>query len=392
MSLSRTAAPLTTTRRQRSRPAAAMSFALTQTLAPNPATSRGTFTSIATDPTGQKLVYCQARSVVIRPLAPTEPTLVYTQHAHATTVAKISPSGYYCASADVSGNVRVWDLAGSEQVLKLEIRALGGRITDLVWDGESKRIGVVGEGKDRFGHFFLLDSGSSCGEVSGHSKVTNTIAIKTTRPYRAVTAGDDGSLVFYHGVPFKYNKATSLHASFVQAVSYAPNGAVFVSVGSDGKAFLYDGTTGDEKGSLADKGGESAHRGTIFSCAFSADSQQILTCGADGLLKVWDATSGALAACFDLNGKATVSTGNKADDQLVGCTFAAGRDKAVAVSLGGEIIVVDVGSGAISKLHGATRAISAASLVDDGQGGLLAGESLANRGLARPHTLKALAL
>lgn len=335
-------------------------------------TTRGTFTSIATDPTGTKLVYCQSRTVVIRPLSASDPTIVYAQHAHPTTVAKISPSGYYCASADVSGNVRVWDLAGTDQVLKLEIKALGGRITDLVWDGESKRIGIVGEGKDKFGHFFLVDSGSSCGEVTGHSKVTNTIAMKTTRPFRAVTAGDDGNIVFYNGVPFKYAKSISTHKSFVQCVSYAPNGSHFVSVGSDGKAFVYDGSTGDMQHSLTD-GGDSAHKGTIFSCAFSSDSTSILTCGADGLLKVWD-VSGSLTKSFDLNGKNAVSTTSKADDQLVGCTFAEGKEKAVAVSLAGEINIVDIKSGEMAKLHGATKAISSASLVRSPEGNLIAGE------------------
>lgn len=351
-----------------------MSFKLAQILAPNPTTSRGTFTCISTDPTGKNLVYCQSRTVVIRPLDSSAPTIVYAQHAHPTTVARISPSGYYCASADVSGNVRVWDLAGTDQVLKLEIKALGGRITDLVWDGESKRIGVAGEGKDKFGHFFLIDSGSSCGEVTGHSKVTNSIAIKTTRPYRAVTVGDDTKIVFYNGVPFKYAKSISTtHNNFVQSVKYAPNGTLFVSVGSDGKAFLYDGSTGEVQGNLLDQG-QNAHKGTIFSCSVSPDSSEILTCGADGLVKLWSST-GSLIKTFDLNGKNAVSSNNKSDDQLVGCTFAEGKEKAVVVSLVGEINVIDLkGGGEISKLHGATKAISSASLVRSAEGNLVAGK------------------
>ncbi|KAG5644698.1 hypothetical protein DXG03_007921 [Asterophora parasitica] len=54
-----------------------------------------------------------------------------------------------------------------------------------------------------------MDSGSSTGEIAGHSKTIKT------------------------------------HTKFVQDVQYAPSGDHFVSVGSDAKIFLYDGKTGD---------------------------------------------------------------------------------------------------------------------------------------------------
>jgi WD repeat-containing protein 1 (actin-interacting protein 1) len=50
---------------------------------------------------------------------------------------------------DVAGNVRIWDTVGEEQILKSEIKAISGRITDIAWDSESKRIIAVGEGKER---------------------------------------------------------------------------------------------------------------------------------------------------------------------------------------------------------------------------------------------------
>jgi WD repeat-containing protein 1 (actin-interacting protein 1) len=82
-----------------------------------------------------------------------------------TTVAKFSPSGYYVASGDVSGTVRVWDAVGEEMTLKSETRVISGRISDVAWDGEGQRIIAVGEGKERFGHAFTFDSGNTVGEV-----------------------------------------------------------------------------------------------------------------------------------------------------------------------------------------------------------------------------------
>ena len=69
--------------------------------------------------------------------------------------------------------VRIWDVTNPENILKLATRPLSGKINDLAWDGESKRIVVGGEGKDKFGAAFFMDSGTSCGEISGHAKVSS---------------------------------------------------------------------------------------------------------------------------------------------------------------------------------------------------------------------------
>ena len=67
---------------------------------------------------------------------------------------------------------------------------------DLEWDGESKRIIAVGDGREksvsrltvmqdipytsgRFGHAFMMDSGTSTGEISGHAKVNVEVLISS---------------------------------------------------------------------------------------------------------------------------------------------------------------------------------------------------------------------
>jgi hypothetical protein len=132
---------------------------------------------------------------------------------------------------------------------------------DLAWDGESKRIIAVGDGKEksvqpftsdfwcdttiiktlfsvetRFGHAFLMDTGSSTGEILGHSKVSyiqsfsdvhldftpllitskvvNAVSIRHQRPFRSATAGDDSSIIFYTGAPYKYEKVNYSQSPF----------------------------------------------------------------------------------------------------------------------------------------------------------------------------------
>ena len=212
--------------------------------------------------------------------------MVYTEHTHPVTVARISPSGFYAASADTSGSVRVWDLASGSMILKLQTQCLSGTVKDLAWDSESKRIIVVGEGRERFGSAISFDTGSSVGEISGHSKVINAVAIRHQRPFRAVTAGDDLHLVFYTGNPYKFQKTLTGHTRFVQDVKYAPDGTSFASVGSDGQLIVYDGVSGDTLQTV-----QNAHKGTIYAAQYAPDSQHLVTVGADGFVRVWSVNS-----------------------------------------------------------------------------------------------------
>jgi hypothetical protein len=102
----------------------------------------------------------------------------------------------------------VWDTLGDDQTLKGEHKAnlrlvlhssestaigvtvISWHRNDLAWDGESKRIIAVGDGKkevgvltsfnlvqrhslatNRFGHAFMMASGTSTGEITAHAKV-----------------------------------------------------------------------------------------------------------------------------------------------------------------------------------------------------------------------------
>lgn len=56
----------------------------------------------------------------------------------------------------------------------------------------------------RFGLVFLWDSGSTVGEVGGHSKTINSVDLKPSRPYRLITGGDDNIVAFSEGPPFKF--------------------------------------------------------------------------------------------------------------------------------------------------------------------------------------------
>jgi WD40 repeat protein len=168
-----------------------------------------------------------------------------------------------------------------EGATKGEYSIIAGRINDIAWDGDSQRIIAVGDGRERFGHCITADSGNSCGEVSGNSAQINAVSIRQQRPIRAATASDDTSMVFYHGVPFKFNtKLQDQHNKYIYGTSFNPDGSSLVSVGSDKRIWLYDGKTGEPQKQI----GEGEHTGMSCRCRnqFGADlltlSRQHLWC------------------------------------------------------------------------------------------------------------------
>ncbi|CAI2177466.1 20100_t:CDS:10 [Funneliformis geosporum] len=317
-----------------------MSYNKKSIFACTPATSRGQAVQLGVDPKGENFLYTNGKTVFIRNL--TNPAIAkeYTGHSTNTTVARYSPSGYYVASGDNYGNVRIWDAIQDENILKNEVKVINGRINDLSWDFESKRIIAVGNGKERYGHAFLFDTGSSSGEIIGHSKVINSVSIRQKRPMRAATASDDFTVVFFHGPPFKQKLTIKDHTAFVQGVEFSPDGSNLVTVGSDKKVFLYDGDTGEKRIDLSEVVGEESHKGGIFAVSWSPDSKQLLTSSGDKTVKIWDVEAQKVVRTYEFP--------DVVDNQQIGNLWAG--KFLVSLSLSGDINYLDPNSNSTSRV------------------------------------------
>jgi WD repeat-containing protein 1 (actin-interacting protein 1) len=325
-----------------------MSYSLLNIFASLPRTQRGTSIVLGSDPKGKNFLYVNGNSVFIRNIENPFECDVYTEHSLPVYCAKYSPSGFYIASADQSGKIRIWDTVNKEHLLKNEFQPLSGTIKDLQWSSDNARIIVGGEGREKFGHVFNADTGTSVGEIMGTSKSINSVDFKPTRPFRAVVASEDASVCYFEGPPFKWKKAYSDHERFVNVVRYSPNGDRFVSGGADGKLILYDGKTGDKLNEL----GKPAHGGSIYSVSWDETSKRLLSASGDKTAKLWDIDSGAVLKEFHF--------GNSIDDQQVGSLWQG--KYALTVSLSGSInylnINTDNNEQILKTLKGHNKSIS----------------------------------
>jgi WD repeat-containing protein 1 (actin-interacting protein 1) len=311
-----------------------------------PTTTRGQPTPLSADSKGERLAYASNKSIFLRSIDDPAISTQYTQHTANTTVAKFSPSGFYCASGDASGIVRVWDCSpNGSGATKGEYSIINGRINDIAWDGDSQRIIAVGDGKQRYGHCVTADSGNTVGEISGHSAQVNAVSIRQQRPIRAATAGDDKNLVFYQGPPFKFSDIPGRgnHTNFIYGVGFSPDGAHLVSVGGDKKIYLYDGKTGAVKNEIVDSG--EGHTGSIFGVSWSSDSKQFVTCSADRTVKIWDVEVGKVKHTWSLGDAGDVPT------QQVGVVWPKRADGLViSLSLSGELNYLQESSSKPTKI------------------------------------------
>ncbi|KAL4896290.1 WD40 repeat-like protein [Aspergillus ambiguus] len=293
--------------------------------AASPSTTRGQPTQLSSDSKGERLAYATNKSIFIRSIDDPAVARQYIEHKAQTTVARFSPSGFYVASGDVTGLVRVWDCVG-EGITKGEYSIINGRINDLAWDGDSQRIIAVGNGKQRYGHCITWDSGNTVGEIYGHTQQINTVSIRQQRPLRAAAAGDDKNIVFYHGAPFKFNTGIrDKHTNYIYGVAFSPDGSTLASVGADRKIWLYDGKTGETKGQI----GEGEHKGSIFAVSWAKDSRKFVTASADRTVKIWDVEAGKASQTWHIGGEGSTNV----RDQQVGVVWPPARSDNLLISL-----------------------------------------------------------
>ncbi|KPP74759.1 WD repeat-containing protein 1-like [Scleropages formosus] len=305
-----------------------MPYELKKVFASLPQMERGVSKIVGGDPKGNNFLYTNGKSVVIRNIDNPAIADIYTEHPHSVLVAKYAPSGFYIASGDVSGKIRIWDTTQKDHLLKYEYQPFSGKIKDIAWTEDSKRIAVVGEGREKFGAVFLWDSGSSVGEITGHSKIINSVDIKQTRPYRLVTSSDDNCSAFFEGPPFKFKFTMSDHGRFVNCVRFSPDGNRFATAGADGQIFLYDGKTGEKIVAL---GGAKAHDGGVYALSWSPDSSHLISASGDKTVKLWDVAGNVAVTTFHL--------GTDVLDQQLGCLWQ--KEHLLSISLSGYINYLD---------------------------------------------------
>lgn len=215
--------------------------------------------------------------VAIWTLGRQQPDRVFEGHTAPVVSLAVSPDGTRLASASWDRTVRIWSLGdGAQQVLEGHSQQVNG--VAFTADGRS----LVSVGYDRELRIWPLAGGTP--NVIALGSPLNAVAV--TPDGEIVTVGADGRLRFLTTEGHESGEVQAGQTPVV-ALAISPDGTLVAAAGIGGSVAVIDRNARSIVQTLADPGSP------VWSVAFLPDNATLLTGGADGKIRRWNAQTGA---------------------------------------------------------------------------------------------------
>jgi WD40 repeat protein len=227
-------------------------------------------------------------------------------------ILAVSPDGTKIAGGDKDGHVKIWNAADGKELLALEGHK--GAVTGLAFSGNGQLL--VSCGEDHTLRFWNPANGQAIAVTGAHPAAVRGVAFSPNNN-AVYSAGADGGLKFWALPPVASKALGTPHGDAVTALALSGDGAQVISGGADKSVRLTNTANGQLIRDFKD-----AAAG-VESVALSPNGAFIAAATADRRLLVWQVKDGQLLA--NVAQPATGLAFNPASNQLL----TGGRDGAL---------------------------------------------------------------
>ncbi|MEB3272338.1 MAG: P-loop NTPase fold protein [Prochlorothrix sp.] len=201
---------------------------------------------------------------------------VVQTHRDGVQAVAFSPDGQTLLSGDRSGEIRIWDRAGT-RIDSYDIGQQAGLVV-LAFSADARTI--VSGGEDSRVRLWDLEGHLLAQSLQGHPDQVKTVAVSQDGAWVA-SGGDDRTIRLWDREGNALGTLRDL-GGWASVLAFSPMEPGLVSGGADRKLYIWDLDSQLLTKTVL------AHRDRISSLAFSPDGQKIVSGSLDQTLKIWD--------------------------------------------------------------------------------------------------------
>jgi WD40 repeat protein len=265
--------------------------------------------------------------------------LILDNHAARILAVAFSPDGKKLATASSDKSAKVWDANTGKELYQLSGHS--DMVLAITFSPDGKQIATASA--DHTVILWDANSGKPSGNFQAHSKAVYAVAFSPDGK-RLATGSADRTAKLWDVASRRELKTfpepghgESGHTDEVHGITFSPDGMCLVTASYDGTAKVWDAAVEPAAAertrlarlrntplrvlSLSDTSKTATAPPRITSVAYSPRSDRIATTSSDGLVKLWDASSGqllttlyghsgdAIAVAFEPHGEAVATAG-----------------------------------------------------------------------------------
>ena len=217
-------------------------------------------------------------------------------HSALVQFVEFSPDGKRIGSASDDSTARVWDIKTRKQIKAAEDHK--GSVWSLSFSPDGAMLATAStDGKVRL---FSIDDNKkpkavlmTDGELKGHLDPVYAVGFSKDGD-SLISTGQDGTLRRWGPKSDGASTAQIMSEKAMTSVAVSPDGNLIASASTDGTLQTWDTPSLDEPSTVREprKSISGAHRGEVHTLSFNTDGTQLLSGGADNMVRFWSAATG----------------------------------------------------------------------------------------------------